>query len=119
MVELNAEMILAATDIKSKVEAVEVPEWGGTVYLRIMTAGERDAHEIEWMVAKEKGGGVSDFRTKMLVRCLCDAEGKRLFSDAQIEGLKQKSGEVVDRLWKKSMVVNGLTDAAVVKAAGE
>ena len=119
MVELNAEMILAASDIKSKVVPVEVPEWGGTVHLRVMTAGERDAHELEWMAAKEKGGGVSDFRTKLLVRCLCDSAGKRIFTDAQIEGLKQKSADVVDRLWKQSMVVNKLTEAAVEAAAGE
>ena len=40
---LTADQILAADDMGLK--EVNVPEWGGSVYIRVMTVGERDEYE--------------------------------------------------------------------------
>jgi hypothetical protein len=117
MAELTAEMILAANDQKDHLKKVDVPEWGGEVYIRAMTAGERDAHEIEWMQSKDRG--VADFRSKLLVRVLSNSEGKRLFTDEQVKALRDKSAAVVNRLWGIAMKVNAMTEKDVEALAGE
>jgi len=40
---LNKEQILRADDLKT--EEVDVPEWGGSVRVRVLTGTERDAFE--------------------------------------------------------------------------
>lgn len=117
MAILTADQILAANDLGNRLQTVSVPEWGGDVCIRVMTAGERDAHELEWMQNKDRG--VSDFRSKLLVRVLADAEGKRLFTDQQIAALREKSAAVVNRLWMLAMKVNALTQEDVDSLAGE
>lgn len=112
---LTKEQILAADDL-GLVE-ISVPEWGDTVFIRIMTCGERDAYENDWIASKAKGGGVDDFRTKFLARCLCDSKGNRLFSDSEIPALAQKSARVMARLWQKAMEHNALSDKDVDELA--
>jgi hypothetical protein len=110
---LNKKMILEANDLK--LLKVAVPEWGGDVFIRVMSVGERDAYENDWIANKNKG--VEDFRTKFLARCLCDENGDRLFSDEEIPVLAKKSAKVMSRLWQKAMDHNALTDADVEELA--
>ena len=51
--DLKTQDVLDAVD--AKLEKVFVKEWAGSVYLRVMSVGERDAHELEWLEHKEKG----------------------------------------------------------------
>jgi hypothetical protein len=88
MADLTIADIIGADDLN--ILTVKVPEWkkdgeAGTVYLRLMTVGERDAYECEWLANKEKG--VPNFRSKFLARCLCVKDGNRIFTDAQVEQL--------------------------------
>lgn len=120
MADLTIADIIGADDLN--ILTVKVPEWKkdgepGTVYLRLMTVGERDAYECEWLANKEKG--VPNFRSKFLARCLCDKEGNRIFTDADVEKLATKSVAVVDRLFKKAMKHNAMSMADVEELAGE
>jgi len=69
-----------------RIQKVDVPEWGTPVFMRTMTAGERDAWELAWL-DKQGKGGVANFRSVFLVKCLCDEDGTRLFSDGEVEQL--------------------------------
>jgi hypothetical protein len=106
---LTKEQILAADDMG--LLELEVPEWGGSVRIRVMTAGERDSYENEWMVNKSKG--VDDFRAKFLQRVLCDDKGELLFTAAEIKQLSKKSARVVTKVWNAAMKHNALTDQDV------
>ena len=110
---LSKEQILAADDMGLK--EVEVPEWGGNVFVRVMTVGERDSYENEWIVNKNKG--VENFRSKFLQRVLCDEEGKLLFTAAEINLLASKSARVITRIWEAAMRHNALTDGDVEELA--
>lgn len=119
MSDLTVADIIGADDLN--ILTVKVPEWKkdgepGTVYLRLMTVGERDAYECEWLANKEKG--VANFRSKFLARCLCDKDGSRLFTDADVEKLAAKSVAVVDRLFKRAMKHNAMSMADVEELAG-
>jgi hypothetical protein len=106
---LTAEDILAADDYGLK--KVYVKEWGGDVYIRVMSVGERDTYERMWIGKKETG--IANFRTEYLARVLCDDKGKLLFNRDQIEALAQKSGAVMGTLFDLAMKHNRMTEEDV------
>jgi hypothetical protein len=114
MSALNKHQILGAVDTQTL--KVEVPEWGGDVYLRVMTVGERDEYENEWLRSKDRG--MANFRTKFLGKCLCDEKGVRLFTDAELGELAKKSATVMNRLWNEAMKFNALREEDVEQIAG-
>ena len=110
---LTKDQILAANDMG--LLEVQVPEWSGNVFVRVMTVGERDSYENDWMVNKNKG--VENFRSKFLQRVLCDESGKLLFTADEISLLAGKSARVISRIWEAAMKHNALADADVEEMA--
>lgn len=88
---LNAEQILAADDFRYA--EVDVPEWDGTVRIKSMTANQRD---ILSRAIKDKGE--SEAAELMLVMCVVDENGKRIFERNHIEALKRKSVAPISRI---------------------
>src|SRR6185503_6397195 len=105
---LTKEQILGAADAKSK--TVNVPEWGGTVRVKVMTGTERDAWEAAILDAE---GKVSkrQFRAKLLVQTLVDDAGKLLFTEADLNALSEKSGAAISRVYDVAAKLNALTKA--------
>lgn len=119
---LTRDAIFAVSDIVT--EYVEIPEWKGGVYVRSMTGKERDEFEESIMVDKRertKGGGtrltrqasLSNFRAKLAARVTYDADGNRLFTDADIPRLGTKSSGALQRIVKKAQELSGMTDEDV------
>jgi len=108
-VALTAEQILASDDLGLK--KVTVREWGGDVYIRVMSVGERDSYERLWMGKRDSG--VENFRTEYLCRVLCDENGSLLFSREQIDSLRNKSGAVMGRLFDEALKHNNMTEEDV------
>lgn len=106
---LTAEQILASDDLGLK--KVIVKEWGGDVYIRVMSVGERDSYERMWIGKRETG--VENFRTEYLARVLCDDDGKLLFTRDQVAALANKSGAVMGRLFDEALKHNNMTEADV------
>jgi hypothetical protein len=106
---LTREAILKAEDLQG--ELVEVPEWGGSVFVRCMTGTERDLFESEAYTVKGKSVEITreNFRARLLVRVLVNDVGARLFSDKDIVTLGAKSAKSLDRLFTVAMRVNGLS----------
>lgn len=100
---LTRDAILAAPD--RPLEAVEVPEWGGTVYVRTMGADERDAFEER---LGDQAKGLRGMRALLAVLTLCDAEGARLFTEDDLPALSAKSAAVLDRIAETAMRLNGI-----------
>lgn len=106
---LTADQILAADDMGLK--KVHVKEWGGDVYVRVMSVGERDEYERMWIGKRETG--IENFRTQYLARVLCDDKGQLLFTREQVAGLANKSGAVMGRLFDEAMKHNRMTEEDV------
>lgn len=98
---LSKAAILAAQDCK--VEKVEVKEWGGEVFVRTLSGAERDAFEESYVENKTKS-----FRERFLVLTLCDENGTRLFTDAEVAELGKKNAIVLNRVFDKAWAVNAL-----------
>lgn len=114
MAAMTREDILKAGG-QPKVQQVEVPEWGGTVCIRVMSVGERDQYENDWV--RSKTTGLTNFRTKFLVRCLCDESGRPLFGERDVQALAEKDASVMSRLWDIAMSANALKSGDVEELA--
>lgn len=106
---LTAQAILGSDDLTR--EEVPVPEWGGVVLVRAATAGERDRFEMGAALAA-KNKTEQDFRASLVVRCLIDEAGDRVFTDRQIAQVSGKNGAVVDKLFDVIRRLSGMTQEA-------
>lgn len=103
---LTREQILAADD--SRIEAVDVPEWGGQVFVRMMSGAERDAYERA-MYDKSKLGQLGEnARAHLASLTVCDEGGNLLFSQKDVEALGRKSSAALERVVKVSQRLNKL-----------
>ena len=104
---LTREAILAADDLPR--ERVNVPEWGGDVFVRTMTGTERDAFESS-LIGKDSGkeGRLENVRARLVSLALCSESGERLFDDAEIAALGKKSARALDRVFGVAQRLNGI-----------
>lgn len=107
---LSREDILGASDIQIK--KVKIPEWGGHVYVKGMTAKERDDFEasIIRMNGKVRKVDMRDLRAKLVSKSICDEDGKLLFDEKDIKELGEKSASAVQRIFTVAQELSGLTD---------
>jgi len=106
---LTREQILGASDLQ--IEAVFVPEWGGTVYVRNLNGKGRDAFEGSRVRIKDnnKVEMVHDnTRAKLLSLTVCDQSGALLFSQDDVETLGEKNASALDRLFDVAQRMSGL-----------
>lgn len=110
---LTKSMILSAQDIVR--EKVEVPEWGGAVLVQGLTGRERDEVEASMITGKGKNAHVKldDLRAKLCARAMVDENGVRLFSDADIPALANKSAAALNRVYEVAQRLSGITQEDV------
>jgi len=114
---LTRDAILGAEDLPR--ELVEVPEWGGCVYVRALTGTERDAFEASVVEQRGKSTKMNlrNIRAKLVALTVVDEEGTRLFSDADVKLLGQKSAAALDKLFEVAQRLSGLRDEDVEELA--
>ena len=107
---ITAAQLTAVNDFE--IEEVEVPEWGGWVYIRSLSARERDLFEgsIGAVAGKQN---LANLRARLVVLCLCDEDGNRILEDDQSEFLGAKNAQVINRLFEKARRLSGMTDKDV------
>jgi hypothetical protein len=119
---LTRSEILDAADLTR--ELVEVPEWGGALYVRAMTGTERDAFEESIIDVRQNGKGVSAtpvlaaMRAKMCARCIVGEGGERLFTDSDIDALGAKSAAALDRVFAVAQRLNAMGQDDIEELAG-
>ncbi len=118
MALLTREAILGASDIKT--EDVEVPEWGGTVRVRGLSATERDAFEQATVAIKGKKVKASflNIRARIVSLSVVDEDGNRMFTESDIKALGEKSAAPMDRIYDVAGRLSGVTDADMEELAG-
>lgn len=117
---LTLSEILTAKD--GRIEEVPVPEWGGSVFLRVMSGVERDDYDHYLRTRVDDKGRLKDVRgvrQKLLSLTLCDAEGTRMLqADKDAADLfSKKNSEVLCRLFSDAQRLNGLADEALEDTA--
>lgn len=117
MKQLTAKDILKANDLKR--ERVEVPEWGGFLYVSTLSGEARDAYESS--VVSFSGGeakqDLANIRAKFVAATVTDEDGNLLFTSEQVKELGKKSASVLDRLFDKAQKLNAISDADIEELA--
>jgi hypothetical protein len=110
---LNKDLILQAND--QVIEKVDVPEWGGSVYVRSLSGTERDAYEasIIGTSANRDVPNLKNVRARLAVMTICDESGKRLFSDDEAATLGEKNTTALLRVYVTAQRLSGLTSKGV------
>jgi len=119
--DLTRDSILSADDLP--MEKINVPEWGGSVYIRTMTGTERDSYEAQMYLDKKSSNGVDlslvNLRAKLVARTACNKDRKRLFEDSDIAALGEKSCAALDRCYEKAEKLNKFSQEDIDNLAGE
>jgi len=114
MVLLSRDAILSAKD--DQVELVHVPSWGGSLYVRGMTAGELD----NFYKSMRRGQGnkvrvdTDLFQSRVVARCAVEGPqpgARRLFDASDVEALKNKNGAALKLVFDVAARLSGITDA--------
>src|SRR4051794_20112140 len=113
---LTKDQILSASDLPT--EPVQVPEWGGCVYLRTMSGTERDSFEQGIVDARKSGTELVNIRARLAVKTVCDQSGTRLFTDDDADALGKKSGKALDRIFEVAQRLNGIGEKDVEELEG-
>jgi hypothetical protein len=90
-----------------KTEVVDVPEWGGIVRVRELTAKERCTLGHTANQSKESNQ-VATYTSLAVCMGLVDDAGNQLFSEEELNKLLESSGQVIDRLYNVIARLSGL-----------
>lgn len=114
---LSRDEILAADDLPR--ELVDVPEWGGAVYVRTLTGEERDAFEAATVQSRGKRVDLNlrNIRARLVALAVVDEDGRRLFTDGDVAALGKKSAQALNTLFGVAQRLSGLTEADVEEMA--
>lgn len=112
---LDRDSILKASDFKPV--RVDVPEWGGEVYVRAMSGMERDRFEQTLFVGKGEDRRLNDnYRARLVCLTACDEKGAALFGIEDVFALGSKSAAALDRIVQVSAKLNGIGEEAAADA---
>lgn len=106
--------ILKVDDLK--LERVPVPEWGGCVLIRTLTASELDHFEAS--ILNEDGTkDYANVRARFVSRCLIDEQGTLMFGEEEAALLGEKSAAALDRIYDAAARLNGRSQADMEELA--
>jgi hypothetical protein len=101
-------------------EPIDLPAWGSpAVFVTVMSGTDRDAFEASIVSGKGKDvtQNLENVRAKLAVRCLVDADGARVFSDADAQLLGQKSAAELQKVFDVARKLNRLSDTDIDELA--
>lgn len=112
MALLTKEQIQQADDRPTM--EVEVPEWGGTVRLRVWSGPERERVEdlVDNKQSRKQCG-----RAIVAALSIVDENGRRLFDEGDIQRLAEKSGKALDRVFDAACKFNALGNSEIEELA--
>lgn len=107
---LSRDDILAQT--RRRIIKVDVPEWGGFVFVKEMSGTERDAYELSQLQGRtnNKPLNLVNARAKLVMLTTVDEAGKMLFTRADVDALGKTSAKALTRIFKVASDLSGLTD---------
>ena len=105
---VSRDSILALRRKPNPADSLDVPEWGGRVFVTVMSGTQR--HTLF-----AKGDSEDLAQAKLLVRSLTDEEGARLFTDEDAPALMEQSGVVylAGRVGSDSRRANGFNGYSI------
>lgn len=95
---------------------VEVPEWGGSLLVRRLTAREADQFEAESIDLQAEGQGararLENLRARFLAACVCDERGEPVFTADDVRALGDLDTVAVQRVYAAAERHNAMDRAS-------
>jgi len=113
MAILSKDQIMGVQDVRTK--EVAVPEWGGSVLIRTLSAGDKGRLEQKMTRADLDYSTVMAEYASLIV---CDEEGKRIFSAKDIAALSEKSASALQKIFDAGQELNSLSRQDIEAIAG-
>ena len=111
-----AKKFLSARDVLDLpslvIEELDVPEWGGVVRVKMLTAKERDDFEAS-MVVMKKGQptpNTANARARLVQLAVVDEEGKQLFTKHDIQTLGNLPAAGLQRVFNKINEMSAISE---------
>ena len=98
---LTREQILAARSQRKPIP-LEVPEWGGTVYIKILSAGDQVA-------LFSNGHKDVEIPIFLVAATLVSEDGERLFTDEDVPLLLEEEFPIIMRVYREAARHNGIS----------
>ena len=116
MALLTREQILSGGKSAKRYVEVPVPEFGirdGKVRVKLMSGTEREEFEQAVTDRKTLGDVRKGWRALMVAYTAVDENGKRLFTEAEVEALSLEAWTVLDRIADATAKLNKTSDAQI------
>lgn len=114
--DITADDVRQSKDIV--IEPVDVPEWGGRVYVRTLSGREKEKYleSVRKTIGKGRNATekviLEESSAKLVAACTCDKTGRLIFTVKDVPMLASKSSKALDRVVEKASQLNGLDDEA-------
>ena len=109
MAFLSREDIMAIVSVKK--ESIDMPEWGGSIFVRAMSGAESDILTDLILAHEEKTGNnrLPHLKAIMAILTVCDGDGGRMFDMNDMDMLLSKDGGALTKIFEVARRLNGLT----------
>lgn len=89
----------------------EIPELGGSVFIRGMTVVERSKFERQFRTRKGDTNErkMNEIRQRMLIACVCNSDGQQLLNEADVEAIGKQRADIVERLVNAAQIACGMS----------
>jgi hypothetical protein len=97
---------------KVNVVEVPVPELGGSVFVKGMTAKDRSRFETQFQLSSGKSNTrkMKEIRERLVIACLCDEEGVLLLQDSDVDAVGSQPAAVIERIVEAAQKVCGMSN---------
>lgn len=105
-------------------EEVQIPEWNGSIWIRGLTAAERDLYESQVFIVDTNKGKTTgrmnrlNIRARMIRYTACDQDGDALFNDGDIPRIGELPAVIIDRLFDVAQRLSGMSKEDVEELEG-
>lgn len=101
-------------------EEVQLPELGGSVWVKGMSAADRSRFEKEFQTASGKSSKrrMAEVRERLVVACVCDENGNNILTTADVEDIGKQSIQVIERIVNVAQRLCGMSNEDVEQMAG-
>jgi len=96
--------------IRGPIKTVDVPEWGGEVGIRKLSAD--DLMRLRELLHSEQKPDDFGMSCELLSLALCDNDGNRLFDPVELRDWDGQQADVMGRLIEATQSHNGVSEAA-------
>lgn len=100
-------------------ERVDLPEFGPDKHCIVWGFNAKERTDFELSLQTSKGKlNLKQVRERLIVACVRDEQGNKLFTADDIEAIGEQSSQVVQRIFNVAMRLSGFSDSDVEKLAG-